>query len=73
MESEHLRTERIRAAAVAVGGVEQLILRRFALVLENGGFQHQHSVGVVDLTAAFAVAAVKQSELIPQPPCIGNE
>ena len=55
MESEHLRTERIRAAAVAVGGVEQLILRRFALVLENERIQYKYAIGIVELSAALTV------------------
>ena len=55
MESEHLRTERIRATAVAVGGVEQLILRRFALVLENGRIQYKYAIGIVELSAALTV------------------
>ena len=42
--------------AVAVGGVEQLILRRFALVLENGRIQYKYAIGIVDLSAVLTVA-----------------
>ena len=56
MKSKHLRAEGIGAAAVAVGGVKKLILRRFALVLENGRIQYKYAIGIVELSAALTVA-----------------
>ena len=75
MKAEYLCAEGVRAAAVAVGGVEKLIPRCFALVLENGWVQHQDAIGIIELpvTLTLALRSVKQTELFPLPPCVGDK